>query len=324
MITNLDNNLSTPHQKIGDNYGCELDDTDSIVINDKYIFWYDRTNEGFILSDYRSATDISDLEDKDGRKYGVKSYFIKKTQFISKWNLSVDKSKRFDVVCGIDVTRKNVLVTFRPRRGNSNDVNSYINTRRNLDVRQQETLVYNITTGRWTRMEGFTPEGYGKVRGRFTGVEMVAFAAGKPYYHNNTGNQSYLNFFGVQTEPVLMASVNDSPDIVKVFQSLSLNILPNCFYIDLVYSNEQYGFSYVPGSYFKKKQNVFYAGFLRDMVSYPNTSKDELFRSMLVDGKKLFGRYIVIRFVGNPNQLNEYFQLSELSYLYTDSPNNTK
>jgi hypothetical protein len=192
QIANLDNNLGLPRQKIGGNFGMSYEDSDTLVVFDKEVYWFDRKNEAYVLCNYGQAADVADLMDEKGRRYGVKSYLVKKTQFINNWNLQNAKASRFDVRCGIDYVRKNIFITFRPRRKNTSKLTSYVNKRRNIDLKHQETLVFNLDKKRWTRFDNFTPEGYGEVRGVATGLSMVSFASGYPYMHNRRAVKSTL------------------------------------------------------------------------------------------------------------------------------------
>lgn len=318
MVTNLDSGISEPHPKIGMVFGCSYEDTGTIVIFDKFISWLDIKNEAEVVSDYQSATDISDITDDSGRKYGIKSYLIKKIQFINQWNASNPNEKRFDVVSGVDAVRKNIIISFRPRRNNNNNPLSYVSNRRNIDLKNQETIVYNLDSKRWTKFENYVAEGYANLRGNSSGVEFISFAAGMPYIHNQSGNTSFLNFFGVQTEPVIIGVFNKQSDIVKILQSVSLDNVDNNFYVDMVYDNEQNSFSYIPFNMFKQKEKFSYAGVLRNMVSYFAPSEDKKFKSTLIDGKRISGRYMVVRFVGQVDTLNNYFQLNSLNSLITN------
>lgn len=318
MVVNQDSGLSRPFQKIGDNFGVTPDMTSTILLIDKYVFWYDSKNESFVQCDYKSARDVSDLEDKDGRKYGINSWIAEKTDFISNWNASHDRSQRFDVLVGVDIRTNRVYFTFRPRRNNSNNPLSYVNNRRNIDLKNQETFCYDIDVQRWVPGANFTPESYGKLRGSKSGVEMITFAAGKPYYHLNTPNTDFLKYYGIQTTPVIIQVLNANPEIVKIFMGIAQDILPNSLRVDLAYDNEQDSYSYIPSNQIVKKENVFYGAFMRDFSSYNSPI------STAVDGKRMFGRYLVIRFIGQVEKLNEYFQLSNLFFLYSDSNSNKK
>lgn len=322
MVVNLDNNLSTPHQKTGDNFGLHPEDTGAVLVHDKFVWWYDRKNYGFVICNYRSAKDVTDIEEEvEGgkRKIGVKSYFIKKTLFITGWNNSHDNTERFDVIAGINEVKNNIHITFRPRRKNSNDPRSYVNQRRNWDMSKNETIVYNIDNGRWTRAAAFTPEGYGNIKGNAQGMEFITYAAGKPYYHNNTGDDdSFLNFYGIQTEPVLTAVFNKPVNITNILQALSLDSTL-IFYVDLIYTSMFNSFSYIPTNYFRLKEAIYYSTVLRDMVSYPPISKDELFRSMLHDGQRIYDVFFMVRFVQDPNTIGQYFQINNIFCLLIDT-----
>lgn len=315
MVVNLDNGLSTPAQKIGDNFGMAASDQSSFGMWDRYLWWYDRKNEAFVLSNYQSATDVSDITDEKGRKYGIKSYLSKKTKFVTDWNARHSSNSGFDVVCGIDMPRRNIYLTFRPRRQNTNDLSSYVNQRRNIQLNYQETVVYNLDQKRWKRFVGFTPEAYGKIRGNATGLEMICFAAGKPYAHNKAIDY-FLNFFGQETESVLIADLNKQIEEIKNLQGLSIDCNQS-FSIDLIYSDEPYSFSYLPRNYFRRKENIYFSHVLRNMVSYPPIQPDLLFKSMLQDGKRNFGTYFIVRFIGNAK--GKYFQLTDLYYLFSYS-----
>lgn len=319
QIANLDNNLGEPHQKVGNNSGCSYQDTKTILTFDKNIWWLDRKGEGWMQSNFQGADDVSDLEDKDGRKYGIKSYLTKKLQFINDWNATHDISSHIDVSAGIDTVRKNIFLTFRPRRHNSNTDYTYINQLRNIKLDAQETVVFNFSVGRWTRWEGFVPESYSRISGLSTGVEMLGFAAGKPYRFNNIANPTFLNFFGVQTEPVIIAVLNKKSEDVKILQAMRQDITGEAMFVDMVFSQQDNGFSYVPINLWKNKEKNEYAGTLRDMVTYLDPNNINTFRSTLQDGKRIFGQYFIVRFVGNPQALNNYFQLSGIEYLFTNS-----
>lgn len=319
MVTNLDGNISKPAQKIGSNFGMQPEDTGSLVFFDHNIFWYDQKNEAYVFCDYRNAVDASDIKDENGKPLGCKSYFSMKTRNIARWNRAHEDKDRFDVVAGVDEIRNNIHVTFRPRRNNSNDLRSYVNKRRNIAVTQQETIVYNVPTRRWTRFTGFTPEAYGKIKGASTGIEFIAFAAGKSYFHNLC-NQSFLQFFGIQTEPVITTVFNKPEDISKVAIATSYDTNDSilALYLDLIYTSFYNSFSYIPMNYFKLKSGEIYSQILRDMNSYPPIDPALQYLNMLQDGKRIYDVIFVMRFVGNPQTLNEYFQMNNAYAVLTE------
>lgn len=318
QVANLENNLSVPHQKVGYNFGCRLEDTKTIIMWEGFIFWIDSKNQAAILSDYKQATDVSNITDEAGRKYGIKSYLYEKINAIEGWNNIAAANKHFEISCGIDLIRRNIHVTFRPRKQDKNDLYFYVNKRRNIDLLHQETVVYNLESKRWTRFAGFTPEGYGKVRGNKTGVEFISFAAGKPYRHN-VGDGTFSKFYGQQTEPLLMTAYNKNEGLVNIFQSLSMDMNNSKMFLDLVYTTQVFGYSYIPVNKIIEKEKMFYAAFLRDMVSYLDKPVKGDYRSTLQDGKRVFGEYVVMRLIQDFATLGKYFELNEISVLSTMS-----
>ena len=328
VVTNLDENLSLPMQKSGPMFGLEKQDLETIVIDDDYFFWLDRKNTTFPKCNYSDAIDCSQeggnenaikTQQWGNERGGLQSYLNRKIIFINNWNNSNGREKRFDAVGGIDSERGNIYLTFRPRRNNSNNPLSYISAIRNLCLNSAETFVYSIQSKGWMPCANFAPEAYARIRGNWANVEKITFAAGVPYIHNNTSNQYFLRFYGVQCEPTLMVALNKGKDENKIFGSISLDINGSDFYIDQIFGTQPNSFSYIPPSQWLEKEKISYAPVLRDMASYPPTSPDELFRSMLHDGKRMFGPYIVCRFIQKFEELQKYFQISAIDYLFTNS-----
>lgn len=316
VVTNLDENLSLPKPKGGPEFGIEKDDLETLIVDDDYFFWYDRKNSGYIKCNYSSAMDIS--QEQGDEKGGVQSYLNAKTTFINNWNDSKADKDKFDVVAGIDSERGNIYLTFRPRRNRSNEADCFVNQRRNFELKSHETIQYSIQHKGWIPCPNFTPESYARLRGKWANLEMFTFAAGVPYYHNGSPNDSFLNFYGKQCEPVVIVAMNKE-EYVKIFQSISYDCHGSELFVDFVFDEQTNSFSYIPSSQWKEREHIFYAPFMRDMVSYPPTDPEEIYRSMLLDGKRIFGSYCVVRFVQKYSELGKYFQLSGIEYLFTNS-----
>lgn len=312
QIANLDDKLSEPVQKIGGNYGLALEHTSTLIVSDKFIFFYDYKNSAWVQCSYQGAIDIS--------RNGMQSYLNVKTKFITNYNNTVSKERRFDVVSGIDRERNNLYMTFRPRRNNSNADYSYSNTRRNWDLQHQETICYSIDAEKFIRPVGFTPEAYGEIKGKQSGIEMISFAAGKPYRHFNGSNTNYLNYYGITVEPVVIGIFNKQSDLVKILQSLSLDSTM-AWFADLIYTNQYNSYSTIPLNYMKRKENVYYSEVLRDFNSYPDPDPQQLFRSMIQDGKRVAGLFFACRLIGDPNNPNSYREVKNIFYKFTQSGN---
>lgn len=323
QVANLDNSLGSPHQKIGSNYGLAGEDTATVVVYEEYISWFDRKNQAWVISDYQTATDISLFDPSRGVTGGMSSYLNSKTRAICEWNANVGNESKFDVISGVDTERGNLYLTFRPRRKNSNDPSSYGSHRRSIDLKYQETLVYSTITKRFTRFENFTPEAYGRMKGKATGIQLVTFAAGKPYTHN-TGNTSYNNFYSVQYDPIVTGVFNQNQSVNKIFANLCLDINGPGMYVDFLRTNEPNNFSYVPMNLVNKKENKYYLSIFRDMNSYFSPVPENEFRSTLIDGKRIFNLYLLFRLIGDPNNRGKYFEIKTIYNLMSDTTNEKK
>jgi hypothetical protein len=313
VVTNLDENLSLPSPKTGSIYGLEKKDIGAFAVDQDFFFWYDRKNTALIKCNYKDAIDVS--QQQGDERGGLQSYLNAKTYFVNKWDAGKVSKDTFDAIMGLDAERGNLYFTLRPRRGNRNNPASYVNQRRNLDVKHQETFVYSIQYKGWVPCVNYTPESYARLRGNDANVEFISFAAGKPYYHNNTPNTSFLNFYGVLCEPVIMGVFNKEGGI-KILESISYDCHGSTLFVDYMYDEQTNAFSYIPLNFWKEKEHINYSEVLRNMTTYPPINPDELFRSMLVDGKRIFGAQMVCRFVQKYEDLGKYFQLSGIDYLF--------
>lgn len=314
VVTNLDENLSLPRQKSGAMFGIDKEDIGTLITDGDMFFWYDRKNTSIVKSNYSGAVDIT--QESEGERGGIQSYINTKQYHVNTWNAAHENKDRFDVIAGIDAERGNLYFTFRPRRAHSTDPLAFISRRRNLDLKSAETFVYSIQYHGWLPCVNFAPEAYGRLKGNWANVEMITFMAGKPYIHNNTDNDSFLNYYGVQCEPVVIVSLNKEGGI-KIFQSLSYDCHGSELFCDHITDEQTNSYSYIPSSMWKEREHIFYAPFLRDMASYPVPG--ESFRSMLHDGKRIFGNFALARLVQIKEDLGKYFQLSDIRYLFTNS-----
>lgn len=319
LVANLNDGLSAAYQKVGDVFGLSKEDTGTFNFYGKEGFWYDRKNMGLVRCGLRNAADVSIKSQSE--LGGMQSYMNAKTDFITSWNAAHAKESSFDVVSGIDFELGKLYITFRSRRNNTTDINSFINNRRNWQVNFQETLVYDIINHGWLRAEGFTPEGYGSIRGGANGNQMITFASGKPYYHNLSPD-SFNNYYGVQTSPVAICVFNSENDSVKIYESMMFSGNPSGWFCDMIFTDFKNSYTYLSENQFVPFKNNFYAAFLRNLNSYPSNQPSELFRSMLFDGYRMAARYMVVRMVGNYGSLGKYKELNSVSCLVTKEDSN--
>lgn len=315
VVVNLGQNLSEPRQKIGDNFGCSYDDTQTVVPHDNFILWHDAKSATVVLCNYSNAIDLCDLQ-TNGRSIGIKAYYQKKSEFRSNWNKGKANADVIDVSIGVDIAFNNIFVTYRPRRNNSTELATFVSNKRGYDIAGQETFVFDLDRKRWVRTVGFAPEGYAMLRGRTSGKELITFAKGIPYVHNHQDSNSFCVFYGIRTERHVTIAINDDLVASKVLQSVALDSNRMKMFVDMIYGTEPYAFSRIPANRFILKDGFYYAEVLRDESSFPSSNPDLSFRSMLIDGKAVRGVYFVARFVGDPDNLDQYQELNMIYFKY--------
>lgn len=303
VLANLSDNLGDPVMKVGKNFGCKLEHKSSIVYYEGMVFWFDSNNSNVIMSDYRDSEDIA--------VQGVKGWLISKNKFITDYNkLQVGLDNMFEVVAGFDPMHYEYHLTFRKRSS------GFINNHREVIIEDSETIVYNTHMKKWVNFRGYTPEFYSKLRNAKSGSQFVSFANGNGYFHNNVQG-SYNTFYGEKQTSVIEISVNSNAGKEKVFLSLTQESLPNNFFVDRILTSEKNSFSYIPQNYWSREENTFYSEILRDMSSYFDPNFMQL--STLIEGKRMFGKYALIRFVMIDSNVDTYNELGRLWCLLTGS-----
>lgn len=315
ILANLDTNLGQPHQKVGYTWGCEFEDNATIVFDDGVAIWADRKNAGIVLMDYRGAGDISAQNNK--------SYFVTKFRHLIAFNESLSPadylSNLMDAVAVKDPKNKEYVITFRPRRENSSDATAFVNDERETQVTAQETFVFNLDQQEWVRFAGYTPEQYGVLRHSITGIEMVSFVNGMPYFMNNNSERTFNTFYGVETDQVITLPFNFDPSKVKIYQGAVVESNNMPYFIDMIFTDDVNSFSYVPLAYWKKREGIWYSELLRNMNTYPGSTANGPVVSMLADGKRIFGTFMMMRFVRDPNQRSRYNELNNIWIRFTAS-----
>jgi hypothetical protein len=315
IATNLENNLDSPYQKVGDNYGCEYEHTSSIVYHDGKIFWADSKNRAVILMDFKSANAISEIDNS--------SYFSAKFTTITKYNKNLSpanyKNRLFDLIAGIDHARNEYYLTFRRRNIDRQMPINFVNLERKIALDKSETFVFSINNSKWTRWATIIPEFYGSLKHAKEGKLMIVFNNGMAWGHNLFPATLFNTFFGFRVPAMCVVVESDPDNKNKIYQSVEVESNSVRWYVDEVVTPEPFSYSYIPVKYFKKKENIQYASVLRDMSSYPSDEDLRLNRSMLLDGKRMFGQFGRFRFLVYIDDADKYFEVGAFNIRNTFS-----
>lgn len=307
IVANFEDSISDPRQKVGANYGCAYEDSNSIVFGKGSASWVDRKRGHIVLSDYQNALDI-DSE-------GIRGYMSSKLKHIENYeNGNTDFYKSWDVVSVMDYKHGEIIFTFRYRNNLLGSAVEFVNNEREPNIEISETVVYNIKEKRWVRWASCTPENYCVFKTSNKGVNMLSFANGLPFAHNNNDEDTYNTFYGVKTEQVLdlVAFVQQKEGVVHVFQSISIDSDNFKYFVDRIFTDEKNSNSYIPFVYFKRKENVYFAEILRDASSYVDNTYKTIWTSTLIDGKRVFGKWMRFRVVSTPDGLDQYDEIDTI------------
>lgn len=130
---------------------------------------------------------------------------------------------------------------------------------------QGGTWAYQPGLDKWTTSYSFKPEWMTSVINR-----LVTFRSGLPYIHNSS---TYNNFYGIQHESVLSFSHNDAGNVIKVYDSFSVEGNTP----DLVHHRTEVPFlqsSDIYKSEFIVKEGVSYSSILRDRLTPGGVGSD--------------------------------------------------
>lgn len=291
----LSQNLGDPTQKVGKNYGCQLSHKATIIYQDGLVLWYDANNSNLVICTYGDAVDVADS--------GVKGWLMSKTKYVADYNIGKSLDEIFDIHAGFDPMHNEYHLTFR-KRGSD-----FTNQHREVFINESETIVFNTKSKQWANFRGYIPESYSKLRNAKDGSQFISFVNGVAYLHNNlTGTRN--TFYGEAQTSVIEISVAIDDSKEKVFQSISQECLPTNFFADRILTSEKNAISYVPQNYWQRKENTWYAEILRDMNSYFDANYMQ--NSTLIEGKRMFGKYALIRFVMAEDRQATYFELNKL------------
>lgn len=319
LQSNTDETVSDAFAKEGSLFGCAYEDTATIVFHDGTSIWADRLNAAIVALDYRHNQSVVPMGYRDAvdiTAEDTKSYFVNKFNYLLNYNASLGPDEYLDylmeIIAGIDPLTGEYNITFRPRNGLSAHPQYFVNDEREVFYDLAETFIYNPDFKKWVSYAGYAPEFYGKLSKAVSGQEMIAFAAGLPWFHNTIGQTGSMNFFGVQTNQVIEMALNVDEEKVKIFQSLVTGSPDLKYFVDKIITEDERFFSYIPKAYVKKKEQVFYSSFLCNMGTYPNVLKPV--PSMLVDGKRTFGKVALVRLVSDMETADQYGEFNGVMY----------
>lgn len=318
--------FTSPQRKSGANYGCGMDQINTIKHYAGIVRWLD-IHGYVVIHNFTTADSNTD-------EAGYLGYMLNKIATVNMKNLSPNVNGITYFGAGIDPkTMEYYLTTFNiPASG----APSYINTETTPVVGVNETFVFDLKTAMLKGFASFTPEYFGWIPGYYLQKQFLSFKSGLPHIHHNNFNGPtpplYCNFYGVQCEVRITHIVNgvDGKTMAeKVKRFLAMDIymrqsvpgpsgtMPtSILYSDAILS-EKGQTSRLKVGRFIQRDGV-WSG---EILCALNTPTDpnipvETSAHAILDGDPLQGRWLQVSLTSQSGWLGIYFELtSTVNYL---------
>lgn len=315
VTATLDEVIGDPSKKAGITHGCAEEDRGTLVFEKGLALWLDRKNSTPVVFDYEQGP-YKSVKPEDIAEEN-KSWFLNKVNYMVKFNASLTNylTDLMETNATYDPKNNDYVLSIRPRYNLNTSPNFFVNNERESKIPLHETFTFNLDQRKWSNFTGYVPEGYGVLRGAISGMEMISFVNGLPYYHNTENFANFNTFYGIKTQTVIdlaFSGIEEKlEDKAKVFQSLLLQLKGNPFYVDKITTSKPTAFSYIPLVYWIKKFNIWFTTILGDGNTYPDAAHPV--PSQLIDGSKVNGFYTRVRICSGPETSDQYFELEKIA-----------
>lgn len=299
--------FSRPERKIGNNFGCQLDDINTVRKKEGQIMFLDSSKAAIVAHNYAEAVDVTLSTDTKG---GYKSYIAALVNHISNWNRENPNNKKYTHAV-IDPKTNKYLFTHATIKQSSVD---YINNSKEWDVTKCDTIAIDIYTKALRHFASFVPEYYGAMERDRYGQQLISFRIGEAYRHHemNYSESIYNRFYGVDVDKVIEVVYNIDREKVKKYLWSEVYCKQHLFYIDRVVT-ESGQLSRLMPLWWERREKFFSADFKCDLNTIADTNLvTETGVNKLLDGDLLYGRWLRARYVGVSAAKNAYCELSAL------------
>lgn len=295
-------------QKVRDKYGAQYDYPRTIIFYDGLVHWIDVRNSMPIICNYGDA-ERSDIN--------VTSYFYNKIKFIREWNENSNNTEKYIIHSGVDPLKNMLLVTFIKIKSTEQENTYYGNDLNHYDVASNESMVYDIELKAWRPQVSYNPEAYGKLRDMTSGNQLISFAKGIPYLHNDKSVVTFNTFYGVAYQKYTGIVSNKFPDNVKRYTNMSIECSTQSWRAE--FETLRGAITHIPFDQFKFREGIFYH-------EIPTATNSPVVNGLLAiaDGIILSDQWCKILLSGDPNNITEYCELKNITVFSFSSERTNK
>lgn len=309
VANSASNRFGKPIRKIGNDFGCHLDDINTIRRRNGIVMWLDTNKFALVQHNYDQGVDVSEE--------GFKSWIAAKIKNVKENNLNPENGKRFFHGV-IDPKIFSYLLTdsvIEVIPGEISDDNSkFVNSELEPNVEKHETICYSIRDKCLTQFMSPTPEYWGAMESDIHGQQLIAFRMGAAWLHHKLLNPgSTVNtFFGVECQKAIEIVFNLDNTKVKSFLWNEVYCKEVQFYCDRIKTESGQQSRLMPRWW--EKRDKFWTG---DFKCATNTIQDNMMienttTRALLEGDHLYGRWMRARYVGLQAEKNKYFELTAI------------
>lgn len=298
QVPSAANKFGKPERKVGDNYGCQLIDKNSIRYRNGLISFVDRSRAEIVQYNFSSIQSYTRDERLivDGVKVGkYDAAFRAKVK-------SMQPFKKRYFVGGIDpITDEYLLTDFDLAN------KSYINQERTYLPQPNETIVFDLNTRDLKGWRSFTPENYAFLDGNLLNVQLFTFVGAVPYAHYNVNNNTSFNtFYGVKCERVMHIVSNIPQFTKKKWLSIENYCKQSKYFADLIVTEAGQRSALFLDNV-QRADFFSFAAFMCDIDTPKDPYlEDEVNSNPLYDGDTLYGMWISVRLIGDPDLNDKY------------------
>ena len=290
-----------PQKTGGNNYGCDLEDINTIRESNGIVMFLDRSESDLIRHDFSVAKGVASL--------GFKSWIKRKIKHIIEFNAQGNgETKYFHGV--INPKNKNYLLTsFVIRQGDNMD-EDFINEETGINIEKSETLSFNIYSS-FLEFLSYCPEYFGSMTGDSKDNQLFSIRRGEAWFHHSgTGNGKFNTFFGTECDWFMEPVANMDNTKVKQYLWMEVYCPQIRVYADRIVTEKSQQSRLMP-RWWDRRDKFWTADFKCDLntPSDDNMLKDTTDNSLL-DGNVLSGRWLKVRLRPHPKDRTKYFEMT--------------
>lgn len=298
-----DNRFGRPQRKIGNNYGCEMDDINTIRRKDGLVLFVDRSKTALIEHNYSDAADVSTSL--------FSSWLKEKVKYIAAWNVANPANKKY-LHSVIDPKENEYLLTSFNLATTANADTDFVNTERGIAPQLNETIAFDIYSKILKSFWAFTPEYFGSLEGDSFDNQLLSFRRGEAWKHHilNSPGTDFNVFYGTPTEWVLEVIGNMDAAKQKRYLWNEVYCREIKLYADRVMTEAQQVSRIMP-KWWERREKFWTADFKCAInTAADNNITEETGVNALLDGDMLYGRWVKVRYVPHPDFIKKYFELT--------------